>query len=161
MKEIHSEIGRSRDLANVPPRLPQSVDGLNRGGLGNGLSNVGILAYIDDITLFTNVASAVAVAKIARSVLAKWGFQLSESKCYFLGRRAQELTNIQGDLGFKVEKNGLKLLGNPVGTKEYRLEAVGKILQSQLQPLEALHTIRHLTSLAYPIVRKCINVRAT
>jgi hypothetical protein len=161
LKEIHSEVVRSRELPNRPPRSPGSLDGLNRGGLDNGSSGVGILAYIDDITLYSNVESAVAVARIAKSVLEKWGFQLSKSKCHFLGQRADELKNIQGDLGFNINKDGLKLLGNPVGTSKYRLEAIGKILQTQLEPLEALHTIRHLTTLAFQIVRKCINSRAT
>jgi hypothetical protein len=50
LKEIHSEVVRSRELPNRPPRSPGSLDGLNRGGLDNGSSGVGILAYIDDIT---------------------------------------------------------------------------------------------------------------
>ncbi len=161
LKEIHTEVVNSRDLSNMPPRLPDSLDGLNRGGLDNGSARVGILAYIDDITLYTNVESAVAVARIAKSVLEKRGFMLSASKCHFLGRRADELKDVQGDLGFNIQIAGLMLLGNPVGTAQYRLEAIGKILQDQLQPLEALHTIKHLTTLAFQIIRKCINSRAT
>ena len=96
----------------MPPRLPDSLDGLNRGGLDNGSARVGILAYIDDITLYTNVESAVAVARIAKSVLEKRGFMLSTSK-HFLGRRADELKDVQGDLGFNIQIAGLMLLGNP------------------------------------------------
>jgi len=161
LKEIHVKVDAARDLPNEGVRLPGSTNGLNRGGLENGASRVGMLAYIDDITLYTNVESALAVARIAKSVLERWGFRLSASKCHFLGKRAETLKDIQEDLGFNIHKDGLKLLGNPVGTKRYRLEAIGKILQSQLEPLTALHTIRHLTTLAFQILRKCINSRAT
>ena len=105
--------------------------------------------------------SAVAVARIAKEVLTNWGFELSEKKCFFIGKRADVLKDIQEDLGFEIVTEGKKLLGNPVGLKKYRLEEIGKILKSQLEPLEALHKIRHLTSLAFQIIRKCINSRAT
>ncbi len=55
----------------------------------------------------------MAVARIAKSVLEKRGFMLSASKCHFLGRRADELKDVQGDLGFNIQIAGLMLLGNP------------------------------------------------
>ncbi len=156
LKEIEERVARASELSNHPPQEPLSTAGLNLGGIESGTREVGILAYIDDINLFTHVNSAVAVAKIAKEVLARYGFTLSTRKCYFLGRQAELLKD---ELDFQIAVDGLKILGNPVGSVNFRIQSVGEILRQQLQPLASIHHIRHLTALAFQILRKCINSR--
>ncbi len=73
----------SRDLSTMPPRLPDSLDGLNRGGLDNRSARVGILAYIDDFTLYTNVESVQPNIFWRRLVRFTGPITTSRSSTYF------------------------------------------------------------------------------
>ena len=117
-----------RQVQTVIAELVDSEETIGCSKLG------GIYSFVDDTNIFCDarIANRVAVAVCIACRLI-----LSPTKSKFLVR-ADTILSDEGLNQFGVERNGIVVMGNPIGTKRYRREQVFKITRAATSVIPAL-----------------------
>jgi hypothetical protein len=114
----------------------------------------GVIAYIDDTTIFVQRPYVNIVAERISPILEQFGLSLSANKCCILVGNNAELII---EPFFNVNSIGDVIMGAPTGTMNFRSIKVEEMISKMIQPLEAIHLISGTS--AFNIIRSCINSR--
>lgn len=113
----------------------------------------GVWAYADDTSFFGPTAVVRALCHKAVDILASHDLEVVVRKCSIVGRN---VGNRQTNL-FAVAPEGLVLMGNPIGSIEYRRQQCDAMVDEMIRPLPQLQKL-HSHS-AFTLLHFCINAR--
>jgi hypothetical protein len=119
----------------------------------------GVYSYIDDINIFVDGRVANAVAEEVKEIFLRHRLSLSEPKCRFLVNE-ESVLDIDEELGnniFRIENDGMVLLGNPTGSNNYRQNEIRKIVQKAGKSIPALSNL--LAWSRWNLLRHCITAK--
>ena len=122
----------------------------------------GLIAYHDDISVHIMEGGAHAAASIVRNTLADAGLRIQPPKCRILTHpgRASHLSNPYTPThGIEVVDTGVVMLGNPVGSVQYRADNLQESLRTMVASLPALSHVHPQVALS--LIRFCYNARPT
>jgi hypothetical protein len=120
---------------------------------GDGAFTAGVVAYMDDCSVFAPESCINGVAAQLNRVFSSYRLTLATRKCRFLGAKAREIVSPY----FRVEEEGEIIMGCPTGNEQYRLNTVKQMVADMELPLNAIDLIS--TGAAFNILRSCINSR--
>jgi hypothetical protein len=114
----------------------------------------GVFAYIDDVNIYVHHQFADSIASELEEIFDKFHLQLSFQKCSYLIQN----NNIQMDHPyFRVERNGLVLMGTPTGTLRFCKNKVMEKVESATSSVGALEHVSPWA--AWNFLRHCITAR--
>ena len=122
----------------------------------------GLTAYHDDISVHVMENGAHAAASMVRNTLAKAGLRIQPPKCRILTHpgRASNLSNPSTPThGIEVVDTGVVMLGNPVGSVQFRADTLQESLRKMVASLPALAHIHPQVALS--LIRFSYNARPT
>ena len=122
----------------------------------------GLTAYHDDISVHVMENGAHAAASMVRNTLAKAGLRIHPPKCRILTHpgRASNLSNPSTPThGIEVVDTGVVMLGNPVGSVQFRADTLQESLRKMVASLPALAHIHPQVALS--LIRFSYNARPT
>ena len=108
------------------------------------------------ISMFCDARIAIRVAVAVRTVFKTCRLIFSPTKCKFLVRPDTVLPG-EGLNQFGVERNGIVIMGNPIGTEYYRWEKVFKITRAAMSVIPAL--MKLLPWVALSLLCHCVSTR--
>ena len=117
----------------------------------------GIYSFVDDMNIFCGARIANRIAVTVRTAFKTCRLILSPTKCKFLVRPDKVLPD-EGLNQFGVERNGIVIMGNPIGTERYRREQVFKITRAATIVIPAL--MKLLPWAVFSLPRHCVSTRA-
>jgi hypothetical protein len=113
----------------------------------------GVWAYADDTSFFGPTATIQDLCHRAVDILASYNLEVVVRKCSILG---SDVSNGGNNL-FRVAPEGLVLMGNPIGTQDFRRQACEGMIEDMIKPLPQLKHL-HAHS-AFALLHYCINAR--
>ena len=109
------------------------------------------VAYMDDITLNTPKEAADAVFEICRDTFSSFDFVINESKSIVIGDLEPDPSK-----PYKISSHGDLVLGNPVGTPDYRIDEVNKSIDAVSVLVSTLLDLPLKEQIQYNILRYCL-----
>ena len=126
----------------------------------------GASGFADDNSLFIGERGAERLIARSMAIIGETRMRVKVSKCKTLvhsGRRdkvlpeADPLTGERRDPAFEVVETGIIVLGNPVGTEQYRREQLETAVTAMAAPLTALTRVN--PQAAFIMLQLCYNAR--
>ena len=122
----------------------------------------GAFGYFDDKSIFGGelLFSSGNAAQRIIVLCEQLGCKLRLNKCLLLSQPGRTQALIPTDSGispFVISDSGIKLLGNPVGTEEYRRNTITTLVAKMARPFPGLSQIS--SSAAYALLGLCYNSR--
>lgn len=148
LEELQSELDRLYDNAAA------EILDMGRLGLQKGL----VLAYMDDCTFSLPWVLVEPFWEVLVTVCERYGLILNVDKCRIIGANA---THLQGQLPITTLVDGDIVLGNPVGTIEYRQRICAELVETYTKSLPTLQSLQLSPVVAFNLIKSCINSRVT
>lgn len=117
------------------------------------------LSYQDDTNIVTDIHTAAAVMATVEHEFSQVGLSVNKSKCELYTRAdvPESLECVFSDM--KVARDGLVVLGSPLGTTEFIREKVESRLEEYCMGMDLLPKLEHPQA-AFKLLRDSINRRA-
>jgi len=144
-------------------RMQETIDSLMDDLLDSGHyspADIGygmVLSYMDDCTITVPWFLAEAVCTHLQAICEEYGLQLNIAKCRIIG---PNVVNLPEDVPFKHLPDGDIVLGNPVGSDDFRLASCDSIISRHIRMLPMLETLQINPMAAFNIIKFCVNARA-
>jgi hypothetical protein len=129
------------------------VNTLVKETVNNNDSMAGVIAYMDDCSVYAPVSCINEIAFLLVHQFEGFRLHLAVEKCRFLGNNSSEIFNPC----FRIEEEGEITMGCPTGNEAYRVISASKMISDMATPLVAIDQIS--TGAAFNILRSCINSR--
>jgi hypothetical protein len=119
-----------------------------------------VMAFMDDINYTCHVTRLDQCINRVEAILGEDGFQLAVSKCKIVDispqQRRTPLTR-SPVLPYEVRRDGIKVLGAPAGTPQFRQQLIEEKKEKMVKPLKALSRLR--VEIGFKILKSCVNAR--
>ena len=119
-----------------------------------------IVAYMDDCTITVSRDLAPGLCQAIEEICNRVGLVLNIGKCRLLGP-ALNLIGEDVILPFGRKPDGETVLGNPVGTVEFRIAECRRMVEEATKCLPMIKTLEISPSVAFSLVKQCINMRVS
>jgi hypothetical protein len=118
---------------------------------GKSLAPVQV-GFADDVSIGGSLGVMARVAPQVQGAFTPAGMTIAETKCMLAGARTSELSPEHRPMGFQI-REGVKVLGVPVGSEEYKREFMDKCSAEMKIPHSALQRVScHLAFLLISMV---------
>ena len=120
----------------------------------------GVSAYADDTSAFIGERGADLVARRAVDIIGATRMRVKLAMCrtFVHGGRVDRVQGVDGaEPCFRVIDDGVVVLGNPVGTAEYRRGKLSTLVSEMAKPLPTLTRVDPQS--AYAMLQLCYNAR--
>jgi hypothetical protein len=123
------------------------------------------LGYMDDLFISVPWQLAIPVYGRVKQIFQKYGLELNEDKCRFVGINGLNIAERCEGRGeaipLRFEFRGDIILGNPVGTAEYRREMCLEICKEKTASLKTLTDIQLSSCSVFNLIKLCYNPSAS
>ena len=119
--------------------------------------HMGVYAYIDDINIFVDGRIALQAAAVIKQVVEEESLELSGKKCVILARQEACLELGIPVAPFRIERTGMKMMGAPTGTTEFRQEFARQKVDKATRSLPEIGRLKPWS--IWQLVRYCISSR--
>lgn len=126
---------------------------VDRGSIGH------VIAYMDDCTISVPYYLAAEVCGRLEEICSSCGLILNRAKCRVIGPKVVDILD-DPRLFTRCEQGDI-VLGNPVGTTEFREQSNQESIESYVACLPTLHQLDISPLVSLNLIRFCVNARAS
>lgn len=148
LDDIQKRLNERFDDAVATQRYPEDEIGTKR---------CVVMSYMDDCTISVPWVLAEEVCTDLIEICAQHGLHLNVEKCRIIGTNVDHLPPTAS---FRLVRAGEIILGNPVGTPEFRAATNRDLISSFIRPLPTLDALQVNPIAAFNIIKFCVNARA-
>ena len=148
MVDIQTRLDQRYEDAIANQQYPEEVLGTQR---------CVVMAYMDDCTISVPWVLAEDVCADLNEICSQYGLQLNVEKCRIIGPNTSHLP---ATAPFQLLPEGDIVLGNPVGTFEFRAATTRALIDKYIRILPTLDALQVNPIAAFNIIKFCVNARA-